>query len=95
MRRIYKYALETSDTQKIRIPKLVEGESFKKQVLKIDTQNDTPCIWCLVDVGEEEQEISIRIVGTGNPMPTLSQDDYLGSYMLFDGGLVFHVFLES
>ncbi len=95
MRRIYKYQIETTDVQKIRVPRLAETNNFKEQVLKIDIQNEIPCIWCLVDIDEEERDLEIRIVGTGNPMPLLSKDDYLGSYMLHDGALVFHIFIES
>ena len=95
MRTVYKYKIQTTDICRIRVPKLNGTDSFKEQILNIDIQNGEPCLWCLVDVGEEEQDIALRIVGTGNPMPTLTKDDYLGSYMLFNGGLVFHVFLEK
>jgi hypothetical protein len=93
MRKIYKYQLETTDIQYLKIPRIIETDTFKEQVLKIDTQNGIPCIWCLVDTEEEERNVSIRTVGTGNPMPLLSKDNYLGSYILHDGRLVFHVFL--
>lgn len=95
MRKIYKYKLETTDLQVVEVPKLGGASSFKEQLLNIEVQNETPCMWCLVDEEEEAQEITIRIVGTGNPMPVLSKDDYLGSYMQSDGRLVFHVFLEN
>jgi hypothetical protein len=54
-------------------------------------------MWCLVDTNAntELQDIRIRIVGTGNPMPPLSKSYYLGSYMIFGGALVFHVFLDN
>ena len=35
MRRIYKYTLETTDVQKVKIPKLVGAKSFKEQVLNL------------------------------------------------------------
>jgi hypothetical protein len=94
MRRIYKYQLETIDIQLINVPRLTGEENFKSQVLNVDTQNGTPCIWCLVDVEEEQQQIKIRIIGTGNPMPVLSKDDYLGTYQLHNGEQIFHVFIE-
>lgn len=94
MRRIYKYQLETTDLQIIKVPALVGAKSFKDQVLSIDVQNGNLCIWCLVDVEEEEREINIRIIGTGDIMPLLSKKDYLGSYVLYDGKLVFHVFVD-
>lgn len=94
MRRIYKYQLETIDIQLINIPRITGEEDFKSQVLNVDIQNGSPCIWCLVDAEEEQQQIKIRIIGTGNPMPMLSKDDYLGTYQLYNGEQVFHVFIE-
>lgn len=94
MRKIYKYPIETTDTQIIKVYGLSGANCFKEQVLDIDIQKGTPCIWCFVDTEKEEQDIVIRIVGTGNPMPLLSKSDYLGSYTLYDGSLVFHVFQE-
>lgn len=94
MRSIYKYQLETTDIQTINVPKLTGEESFKAQVLSVDTQSEIPCVWCLVDTEEKKQQVKIRIVGTGNPMPMLSKNDYLGTYNLHDGKMVFHVFIE-
>lgn len=88
MRRIYKYKLNTTDMQTLYIPNLIGEANFKSQVLKVDMENETPHIWCLVDSEEAEQEIKIRIVGTDNPMPLLSKDDDLGNYMLNNGTLV-------
>ncbi|WP_018703555.1 DUF7352 domain-containing protein [Anaeromusa acidaminophila] len=95
MRKIFKYALETTDLQVIRIPKLNGASSFKDQYLNIAVQKGIPCVWCLVDDEQESQEVAIRIVGTGNPMPDLSKEEYLGSYMVSDGDMVFHVFIEK
>jgi len=95
MRKIYKYTIETTDVQTIKVPKLAGVNSFTEQFLKVDVQKEKPCIWCLVDTMEEEQEITLHVVGTGNPMPLLSKDNYLGSYMLYNGELVFHLFYEQ
>ncbi len=94
MRKIYKYPIETKDVQTIRVPKLIGASKFKDQVLNVDTQLGEPCIWCLCDTKEELQDRKILVIGTGNPMPLLSKDNYLGSYMLYNGNLVFHVFVE-
>jgi len=94
-RTIYKYQLKTTDRQTISVPILISTTNFKKQVLKVDVQKGEPCIWCLVDTERESREVKIRIVGTGHPMPDLYQEDYLGSYMLQEESLVFHVFLED
>lgn len=95
MRRIYKYPLITTDVQTIKVPGLVGASGFKEQVLKIDSQRNIPCLWCLVDDEEPEQEITLVIVGTGNPMPFMSKDDYLGSYMVFEGEFVGHIFVAN
>lgn len=94
MRKIYKYQIETKDVQTIQVPKLIGASKFKDQVLNLDTVFGEPCIWCLCDTKEELQNIKILVIGTGNPMPLLSKDDYLGSYMLYHGNLVFHVFAK-
>lgn len=95
MKRIYKYKLETTDLQTFRIPKLSGATNFKEQLLNINTQNDYPCMWCLVDVEGELQDINIRIIGTGNPMPEyITKDNYIGTYQLCGGSFVGHVFTE-
>lgn len=96
MRTIYKYPLETTNLQSIKIPKLADEDDFMKQFLCIDTQNGYPCLWCLVDTSEQEREVLFRVVGTGNPMPEiLDKSDYLGTYQLFNGAFIGHVFLEK
>jgi len=105
MRRIFKYELETKGEQIINVPRLVNGNiqvRFKDQVLKIDSQNDKLCMWCLVDLGGEnsdyprvDEDRKIIIVGTGNPMPDyLTQDHYIGTYQLLGGSFVGHIFVE-
>ena len=98
MRTIYKYPLETVDTQIIEVPGIFGfGNSFNKQFLCIDVQYGVPCLWCIVDTdSKSKRKIKLRIVGTGNPMPEfLGNEDYLGSYQLLDGQFVGHVFVED
>ena len=98
MRTIYKYSLETVDTQIIEVPGIFGIEnSFNKQFLCIDVQYGVPCLWCIVDTDSKQKgKIKLRIVGTGNPMPEfLGNEDYLGSYQLLDGQFVGHVFVED
>ena len=95
MRKVFKYNIELTDFQKIKLPRLAGADCFKDQFLKLDLQNGRPCIWCLVDDDEEEYEVIIRTVGTGEEMTLLSKDNYLDSYMLRNGELVFHIFYEE
>ena len=94
MRKIWKYELKTVDEQVIKIP-FMSGNSnnFKDQVLKIDVQNGIPCLWCLVDQAQEIER-TIYIIGTGNTMPKeFTKDNYIGSYQLYGGSFVGHVFV--
>ena len=105
MRRIWKYELNTTDEQYITVPRMVDGNiqcRFIDQILKIDVQQDRLCMWCMVDLGGEnanyprqDERRKIIIVGTGNPMPDyLSKNHYIGTYQLFGGSFVGHVFVE-
>lgn len=105
MRSIWKYELETTGEQTIRVPALFNGirqVSFKDQILKVDTQNDKLCMWCLVDLGFEVTEFvrvdvdrKINIFGTGHQVPNLlTKDSYIGTYQLMDGCFIGHVFVE-
>ena len=63
------------------------------QVLTVQTQAGTPCLWAVVEdsfVNNMESR-QFAIVGTGHPMPN-GTDRYIGTFQLHGGGLVFHVF---
>jgi len=92
MKRIYKYQLETIDEQFIEVPLLL-GNMFEKQVLKVDTQHGIPCIWIMVDDEQQKIRRKILIRGTGHECSGgIDPDTYLGSYQLYDGAFVGHVF---
>lgn len=83
---IWKYELETTDVQKISIPK-------GAKILCLQIQFGKPCIWVLVDPTHELESIGIFTYGTGHPIPTEPYPHkYIGTYQLKDGMLVFHVF---
>ena len=75
MKTIYKYCLEVTDKQIINVKKnsqfLTVGMSPEKEL----------AIWFLVDSDEIDVEITIYIVGDGNPMfpSTLAEAYYLGT----------------
>ena len=95
MQTVYKYPFDIKDEVKIKVKALKDATSFKDQLLHIDVQNETPCLWCLVDKDAHEWEITLRIVGTGHPCDDVSKSDFLGSFILYDGSLVFHVFCKG
>ena len=85
MKTIWKYQLETTDYQKVEMPKGAE-------ILTVQEQYSKPTLWVLVDdeIEEVEQRV-INIYGTGDNMKPTSRK-YIGTYQLMEGRLVFHVF---
>ena len=81
---IWKFELEPIDFQTLEVP---EGAQF----LTIQTQNGTPCLWALVQPDAKKYLVGIGTYGTGHPIPD-GERNYIGTYQLMGGGLVFHVF---
>lgn len=85
MKTIYKYKIETTDSQTISMPKA-------SQVLTVQVQHGKPHIWAYIDnTDNSEEPRTIEVFGTGNPIPEGARR-YIGSYQLFGGDLIFHVF---
>lgn len=87
MQTIYKYPLKVADRQTISLLK-------NSQILTIQNQKGIPCLWALVDPDELEfEERVIYTYGTGHKIE-ISEDEinYIGTYQLAGGDLVFHVF---
>lgn len=85
MKRIFKYQLQTTDEQTVSMPR---GAA----VICVDVQAGIPCLWAMVDDAKPMDGRSIRTIGTGHPIHDAQRLDYLGTYQLHGGGLVFHVF---
>ena len=84
MKTIWKYQIQTTDYQDIEMP-------IEAQILTVQVQNGEPCLWALIDPDQKRGIRQIRIIGTGHIIDN-SIDEYLGTYQLRDGALVFHVF---
>jgi hypothetical protein len=87
MRTIHKYVLQISASQPVVMPK-------GAQILTIQTQGHTPCIWALVDPDEVAEMRIIEIYGTGDPIHALPEGKgrkYIGTFQVKDGS-VFHAF---
>lgn len=97
MRTIYKYSLEVKDSQTIRIKGLVKQGVLvapSEQVVHVDVQHGTPCVWCLVDDDRPDRSVRVVIHGTGhNANETADMMKCVGSFMLLDGQFVGHVFM--
>lgn len=84
MRTIWKFELQITDEQITYIP-------AHAVVLTIQMQYGKPCLWALVDPTAEKLSRKIITHGTGHSVPETT-GDYIGTYMINNGELVFHVF---
>lgn len=84
---IWKYILEITDSQELIMPK---GAC----VLTVQTQNNTPCLWALVNPNAEKESRIFETFGTGHPIccATDMHRNYIGTYQTHGDSLVFHVF---
>ena len=82
---VYKYELEITDEQIIRLP-------FASEILTIQMQGDKCCLWALVDPRNELDERTICIYGTGNPIQNEIRLKYISTFQIPQLGLVFHAF---
>ena len=84
MKTVYKYPFKPQDRFTIDMP---VGASF----MHVDVQDGVPCIWASVETNMSTKPYRFRLAGTGHSIgaPDLS---YLGTFILSDGRLVFHLF---
>lgn len=84
MKTIWKYQLDVTTEQVVMMPK-------QAQILTVQIQDGTPCMWAVVSPGSPSEKRTFRIYGTGHPIA----DDlgrYIGTFQLRGGLLVFHLF---
>ena len=84
MSTIWKYPLAVEDAQQIFMPS-------GAKILTVQVQKETPCLWVKVDPTAEYVPVDILTRGTGHLFNGI-EGDYIGSYQLLKGDLVFHVF---
>jgi hypothetical protein len=89
MRTVFKYPIETTDTQELKLP---QGST----ILCVQVQNGQPCVWVILDSEVNVNRIyTLTTLGTGHRLSyNLAADNYLGTYQLQGGALVFHVFVN-
>lgn len=86
LEQVWKFPLELRDHAEVSMP---EGA----KVLMIGEQNGVVWIWALVDPTKPYEGRTFRVAGTGHELGRIPDDaEHLGSVILQDGLLVFHVF---
>jgi hypothetical protein len=84
---IWKEVLEVTDRQTIKLP-----ASYK--FLFVALQHDQISIWYVVDARAEMVERNIYIFGTGHPIPNNFDGKFIGTVLMANGNLAWHVFEE-
>lgn len=86
MKKVYKYEIGFEDNFELELPK-------GSKILTVRAnQKTTPCIWVLVNPDEKQMEKrKFRHAGTGHSI-TEENLEYIGTYPLRDGFLIFHLF---
>jgi hypothetical protein len=85
--RVYKYDLEVTDAQLMRLP-------AGSRILSVQEQRGVLRLWALADVKRVDVERWVYIVGTGNPAPaSVFEQEYIGTVQTNGGVLVWHVFV--
>jgi len=87
MKTIYKYEIPIQDHFTLELPRNAE-------ILVVQTQFSKPQLWALVDLEAPIKKREFRVSGTGHD---LTEDyhkikEYIGTFQIENGGLVFHLF---
>jgi hypothetical protein len=83
--KIWKYSLALTESQTLWLP---EGS----KLLTIQKQFDYPQLWALVDEKKRHVARNFRTHTTGVLLPDGDLGEYIGSYQIFGGCKMLHVF---
>ncbi len=81
---VYKYQLTTNRETQLELPKGAD-------ILKVDVQNDTVCLWAMVDPNAKKEARTFEVFGTGHPMPDFNRR-FINTFFVQGGTYVFHAF---
>lgn len=83
---IWKYPLKVTHTQTVNVP-------FRAEFLTVQVQHGQPMLWALVNPKNPKVNIAVHVVGTGHDASHVADCQYVGTFQLHGGRLVFHVFV--
>ena len=85
-KQIWKFPIHTNNII-VEMPKDAE-------ILTIQTQNETPCIWALVNPENAKELRHFEVYGTGHDIHCYCDIEckYINTFQLDGGSLVFHLF---
>lgn len=88
---VWKFPIEVTDEFTIDMPigaKVLHIEA--QRVSQHDAQYEQPCLWALVSPDAPTSPRTFYVHGTGHPVR--DDGEYLGSFQLYGGSFVGHVF---
>lgn len=80
---IYKYPFRIEDRFTLELP-------IGSQILHVECQNATPCLWALVTPGNQLESVPFRICGTGHPINNSDIGNHVATFQ--QGEFVWHLF---
>lgn len=83
---IWKFPLEIVEEQVVHLP---TGAKF----LSVQVQGGTPCLWAMVDTTAVKEGRIVQIFGTGHD--TTDAGEYISTFQMHGGALVFHAFIKN
>jgi len=84
---IWKYHIPLEDYFNIELPK-------NSMILEVNTQDNKPTMWVLVETNVDLEKRYFRMFGTGQKFETISGLSHIGTIQMFKGDFVWHVFEE-
>lgn len=98
--RIFKYPLEVTDEQVIEIPNGAKILTIQTQVTsgkesEVPVTIERPCIWAMVNEQSGIGKKKIVMFGTGHPIESNKNLEYIGSFQIHNGKQIYHAFEEK
>jgi hypothetical protein len=85
MRTIHKYSLRGGGAlREIQMP-------VGARALCVQTQDGNPCLWALVDTGNPMVTRTFSVYCTGDELAR-EEGSYVGTFQMYDGRYVYHLF---
>ena len=85
MRTVWKFPVPLDDSFDIEMP-------AGSEILCVQTQRGEPCIWAEVSTEAERKPRSFRLFGTGHSQDIDAWVEYVGTFQVKEGDLVFHIY---
>lgn len=88
MKKIYKYPLEIQDEQVVLLPTGAE-------ILTVQSILDKAYLYAMVNpTAPNDMAVTIHMFGTGHPVQDSDLLKYIGTFQIYGGHLVLHVFRQ-